>query len=139
MAARFAGSIPWAWMTAGQASLTETFAGPPQPPVRRHRAPAHRQPGGAFFATAWVLGHLLGYLLLGIALVRAHTVPRWAAWLITASALLMGPIAYGTGALQVAGYGLVLAGSIPAAIAILGWKNRPPVTVAGAPDRAART
>jgi hypothetical protein len=53
----------------------------------------------------------------------------------------MGPIAYGTGlgALQVAGYGLVLAGSIPAAMAILGWKARPPVTATGAPDRAART
>ena len=136
-AAGFAGSIPWAWITAGQAGLTQTFAG---------LAPSHlfvviehqltANPVVLFFATAWVLGHLLGYLLLGIALARAHTVPRWAAWSITASALLMGPIAYGTGlgALQVAGYGLVLAGSIPAARAILGW-----TPVRQLPPRARRT
>ena len=82
------------------------------------------------FATAWVLGHLLSYLLLGIALARAQAVPRWAAWLITASALLMGPVAYGTrlGALQVAGYGLARAGSMPAALAILGWTAHPAAT-----------
>ncbi|GEM_PF-3578536 len=69
----------------------------------------------------WVPGHLLGYLLLGIALARARVIPQWAAWLIIVSPLLMGPIAYGTGLglLQVLGYVLVFIGSVPAALAAL--------------------
>jgi hypothetical protein len=69
----------------------------------------------------WIIGHLLGYVLLGIALVRARVIPRWAAWLLIVSPLLMGPLAYGTGLglLQVLGYVLVFIGSVPAAIAML--------------------
>lgn len=69
----------------------------------------------------WVIGHLLGYVLLGIALARARVIPLWAACLIVAAALLMGPIAYGTGLglLQVLGYVLVFIGSIPAALVML--------------------
>lgn len=75
----------------------------------------------------WVIGHLLGYVLLGIALLRARVIPRWAAWLIIVSPLVMGPIAYGTGLglLQVLGYVLVFIGSIPAALAILKLRNEP--------------
>lgn len=71
--------------------------------------------------TGWVIGHLLGYVLLGIALLRARAIPRWAAWLIIMSALVMGPLSYGTGLglLQVLGYGMVFVGSIPAALATL--------------------
>lgn len=73
------------------------------------------------FAVGWVLGHMLAYVLLGIALWRARVVPRWAAGLIIASAPLMGPIAYGAnqGLLQVLGYALVFVGSVPAAAALL--------------------
>jgi hypothetical protein len=69
----------------------------------------------------WVIGHLLGYVLLGIALLRARVIPRWAAWLIIVSAPVMGPLSYGTGLglLQVLGYGMVFVGSIPAALAML--------------------
>src|SRR5258708_30522238 len=69
----------------------------------------------------WVIGHLLGYVLLGIALARARVIPLWAAWLLILSPLLMGPIAYGTGLglLQVLGYVLIFIGSIPAALAML--------------------
>jgi hypothetical protein len=69
----------------------------------------------------WIIGHLLGYVLLGIALLRARVIPRWAAWLLIVSPLLMGPLAYGTGLglLQVLGYVLVFIGSVPAAIAML--------------------
>ncbi len=76
-------------------------------------------------AGGWVIGHLLGYVLLGIALARARVVPLWAACLIVFSAPLMGPIAYGTrnGTLQVLGYVLVFLGSIPAAIAMLKGKH----------------
>lgn len=73
------------------------------------------------FGAAWVIGHLLGYVLVGIALARARAIPRWAAWLIVASVPLMGPIAYGTnlGLLQVLGYGLIFIASLPAAWAML--------------------
>lgn len=69
----------------------------------------------------WVLGHLLGYVLLGIALARARAIPLWAASLLVIAAPLMGPLAYPThlGILQVLGYILVLIGSIPAALAML--------------------
>jgi hypothetical protein len=78
-------------------------------------------------AGGWVIGHLLGYVLLGIALLRARSVSRWAAWLIIVSAPVMGPLAYGTqvGALQVLGYMLVFIGSVPAAIATIRKKDEP--------------
>jgi hypothetical protein len=73
------------------------------------------------FGAAWIIGHLLGYVLLGIALLRARVIPLWAAWLFIVSPLLMGPLAYGTGLglLQVLGYVLVFIASIPAAAATL--------------------
>jgi hypothetical protein len=69
-------------------------------------------------AGGWVIGHLLGYVLLGIALFRARVIPRWASLLIVAAAPLMGPIAYGTniGFIQVLGYVCVFVGSVPAAV-----------------------
>ncbi len=69
----------------------------------------------------WIIGHLFGYVLLGAALLRARVVPRWAAWLLIISPIVMGPLAYGTGLglLQVLGYVLVFVGSIPAALATL--------------------
>jgi len=74
----------------------------------------------------WIIGHLLGYVLLGIALLRARVIPRWAAWLFIVSPLLMGPLAYGTGLglLQVLGYVLVFIGSVPAAIVMLKRKSK---------------
>jgi hypothetical protein len=73
------------------------------------------------FGAAWVIGHLLGYVFLGIALWRARVIGWWAASLIVSSAPLMGPVAYATnlGLLQVLGYVLVFVGSIPAALAML--------------------
>jgi hypothetical protein len=73
-------------------------------------------------AGGWVIGHLLGYALLGIALFRARVIPRWASCLITAAAPLMGPIAYGTniGLVQVLGYACAFAGSVPAAVVTIG-------------------
>lgn len=79
------------------------------------------------FGAAWVIGHLLGYVLLGIALLRARTIPRWSAWLLIVSAPIMGPIAYGTnlGLLQILGYVLVFIGSVPAAIATFRRRDEP--------------
>lgn len=72
-------------------------------------------------AIGWFFGHMLGYVLLGIALAGARAIPLWATSLIIVSAPVMGPIAYGTGLglLQILGYVLVFIGSIPAAFAML--------------------
>lgn len=72
-------------------------------------------------ATGWVLGHMLGYIFIGVALFRARTVPRWASVLLILSAPVMGPLAYGAnvGLFQIAGYLMVLIASIPAAGVIL--------------------
>jgi hypothetical protein len=142
MAAGLAGSIPWAWIAGGQVGLIVTFSDLAPNHlfvVIEHQLAAN--PVVFFLATAWVLGHLLGYLLLGIGLARGQAIPRWAAWFITAGAILMGPIAYGTGqgALQIAGYGLVLIGSIPAAVAIMGWPFHSTTTATDTRDRATRT
>src|SRR5215472_15468239 len=77
------------------------------------------------FGAFWVIGHQLGYVLLGIALARARVIPLWAASLMVVAAPVMGPIAYGTnqGLLQILGYMLVLVGSIPAALAMLKRKD----------------
>lgn len=79
------------------------------------------------FGVAWVIGHLLGYVLLGIALLRARVIPRWSAWLLIVSAPIMGPIAYGTnlGLLQILGYALVFIGSVPAVIFMFKKRDEP--------------
>ena len=72
-------------------------------------------------ATGWVIGHLLAYVFLGAALLRARVVPRWSAILMIASAPILGPIAYGTnnGWIQVGGFAMVLIASIPAALVMV--------------------
>jgi hypothetical protein len=92
------------------------------------------KPSILLIALGWVLGHLGGYLLLGLALLRSRAIPRWSAWLIILSAPLMGPIAYSppinSGLLQVLGYVLVFVGSIPAARVILMPENSRPAVAA---------
>jgi hypothetical protein len=72
-------------------------------------------------ATGWVLGHLLGYLLIAFALLRLRGFPRWAGATIAVAVPVIGPIAYGTGLglLQVAGYVAIGIASIPVARVLL--------------------
>lgn len=79
------------------------------------------------FGAFWVIGHLLAYVLLGIALLRAGVIPRWAAWLLIVSAPLMGPIAYGVqvGLLQILAFVLVFIASVPAALAFFRRRDEP--------------
>ncbi|HEY6408155.1 MAG TPA: hypothetical protein VIY29_11875, partial [Ktedonobacteraceae bacterium] len=73
-----------------------------------------------FLQYSWVVGHLLGYVLLGIALGRARAIPLWACSLIVA-AIPFQAIAYITnqGIFQLLSYVLIFIGSIPAAFAML--------------------
>ena len=79
------------------------------------------------FGAFWVVGHLFAYVLLGIALLRARVIPRWAAWLLIVSAPIMGPIAYGIGVglLQILGFVLVFIASVPAALAFFRRRDEP--------------
>ncbi|HLG60994.1 MAG TPA: hypothetical protein VKY19_03610 [Ktedonosporobacter sp.] len=73
-----------------------------------------------FLQYSWVVGHLLGYILLGIALARARTIPLWAAGLIILG-IPCQAVAYMThqGIFQLLSYALIFIGSIPAALAML--------------------
>lgn len=74
------------------------------------------------FLLIYVVGHLVAYVLLGIALLRTDSVPRWSAWALIVSSpltiatfLLPGrPIAVGLAALA-----LIVVASAPAAWALL--------------------
>ena len=72
-----------------------------------------------FLQYSWVVGHLLGYVLLGSALWRARVIPRWAAGLIIIGVPLQ-MVAYPThqGLFQHLGFALECIGSIPAARAM---------------------
>ena len=114
------GSVPWGFIADSMFYFTAA--------ARLHQESAfaqlHSQQGLFAFpqmmavAGGWVIGHLLGYVLLGIALFRTRVIPRWASCLIVAAAPVMGPIAYGTniGLVQVLGYLCVFVGSVPAAV-----------------------
>ncbi|HEV2655477.1 MAG TPA: hypothetical protein VGT82_10980 [Ktedonobacteraceae bacterium] len=73
-----------------------------------------------FLQYSWVVGHLLGYVLLGIALGRARVVPLWAACLIVI-AIPFQAVAYiaNQGIFQLLSYALIFVGSIPAALVMM--------------------
>jgi hypothetical protein len=73
-----------------------------------------------FLQYSWVAGHLLGYLLLGIALARGRALPLWAAGLIILG-IPFQAIAYMAhqGIFQLISYLLIFVGSIAAALATL--------------------
>lgn len=72
----------------------------------------------------WVPGHLLGWLLLGIALWRARMIPLWAACFFALN-IPFTMLAYGRseGIWQIIGTALILLASIPAALAMLKRTN----------------
>ena len=73
-----------------------------------------------FLQYSWVVGHLLGYLLLGVALARGRMIPLWAASLIILG-IPFQAVAYmaNQGIFQLLSYVVIFVGSIPAALAIL--------------------
>jgi hypothetical protein len=80
------------------------------------------------YLIVYIVGHLVAYVLLGIALRRAGVIPRWAAWSMIASSPLTiaafilpgGPRVIGSVALT-----LLVLGSLPAARkALVGRQSR---------------
>ncbi len=115
------GSAPWGLVTDRSFLLLEMARAGDDPLFAALLARLNTQPAFVLMAAGWLFGHLLGYVLLGLALARAGAVPRWAAYLMVLAAPLMGPIAYGThqGDLQVLGFLLVFVASVPAAATML--------------------
>jgi hypothetical protein len=127
IACGWVGSVPWGFIAdsmfyftaAAHLGQDTSFA------LLHSRQGLFAFPQMMIVAGGWVIGHLLGYVLLGIALFRTRVIPGWASCLIIAAAPLMGPIAYGTnvGLVQVLGYLCVFAGSVPAAVVTMGWSD----------------
>ncbi len=71
-------------------------------------------------AGSWVIGHLLGYVITGIALIRSRAIPLWAALLFMVG-IPFQAAGYGmhVSILQLICFALIFLGSIPAALAIL--------------------
>jgi hypothetical protein len=69
---------------------------------------------------SWVIGHLLGYIIMGIALIRSRAIPLWAAILIIVG-IPFQAAAYGAhvSVLQLICFALIFIGSIPATLAML--------------------
>ncbi len=73
----------------------------------------------------FIIGHLIGPMLMGIALGRTHMIPTWAAWAI----ILRSPIQVvgfltNTGlSIEIVSYSLLLIGSIPVALALLQFSD----------------
>jgi len=73
-----------------------------------------------FLAGSWVIGHLIGYVLISIALARSRAIPLWAAILIIVG-IPFQMAGYGANlpVLQDICFALIFIGSIPAALAML--------------------
>jgi hypothetical protein len=73
-----------------------------------------------FLAGSWVIGHLIGYVLIGVALIHSRAIPRWAAILIIVG-IPFQMAGYGANlpVLQDICFALIFIGSIPAALVML--------------------
>jgi hypothetical protein len=83
----------------------------------------------------YIVSHLVAYVVLPIALVRARLIPTWAAWsLALTSPLAIVAFASRQHALLLAVCVLWLAGSIPAAAVLLRGQGEPPGPAAPQPS-----
>ena len=72
----------------------------------------------------FIVGHMLGMLLLGIALWRSRAVPRWAAALVGLASLAQVPV-HDSGAGSAVAYGLLLIGMAACAVTLLRARPEP--------------
>ncbi len=73
----------------------------------------------------FIIGHLIGPMLLGIALGRTHMIPAWAAWaiILRSPIQVVGFLTHIGLAIEIVTYGLLLIGSIPVALALLRFSD----------------
>lgn len=75
-------------------------------------------------AFLFIVGHMLGLLLLGIALWRSRAVPRWAAALVGLASLAQVPV-HDSGVGSAVAYGLLLIGTAGCAVTLLRARHEP--------------
>jgi len=80
--------------------------------------------------TLFIIGHLLGMLLLGIALWRSRAVPRWAATLVGLAPLVQLLVHDQVGAVDACANGLFLIGMAACAVTLLRTPPEPAQTLA---------
>ncbi len=98
-------------------------AGVDQPTLVRLYGTDH--PTTMVAAAVFVLGHVVGTVVLGVALWRSGTVPRWAAVLTVVAQPLhfSAAVLFGSPALDLVAWGLNVAGFAAAAMAIIRLSN----------------
>ena len=87
----------------------------------------HAVTGDAAFtipAFGFIVGHMLGLLLLGIALWRSRAVPRWAAALVGLASLAQVPV-HDSAVGSAGAYGLLLIGMAACAVTVTLVRTRP--------------
>ncbi len=119
------GWLPFSALTALDA-LAATMAHLPD--SSSYAALLDRFTNGAVMNTyliVYIICHLVAYVLFGIALRRAHVIPRWASWsMIASSPLTVAAFALPARvAIGVAALALLLIGSLPAAHAMVTWRR----------------
>jgi len=75
-------------------------------------------------AFLFIVGHMLGLLLLGIALWRSHAVPRWAAALVGLAPLAQVPV-HDSGVGSAVAYGLLVIGMAACAVTLIRARPEP--------------
>lgn len=118
-----AGWLPFAALTALD-DMAVTMAGlPDSASYAELYSRVETDPVMLLFLAVYIAAHLLAYVLLGVALLRARVVPRWAAISLIASSpvTMAGFVLPGRplSTVGVAGLVLLLVGSLPAAPAML--------------------
>ena len=118
------GSLPFAFFVGPEAmaaSLGQLGASAPVVAVWDY---VRAQGTFLLLAGSWVIGHLVGYVMMGIALIRSRAIPLWAAILFIVG-IPFQAAGYGMhiSLLQLICFALIFIGSIPAALAMLKRKD----------------
>jgi hypothetical protein len=126
------------WNAAGNSDLlvlTAGKAGIDQETINRIVDASANHPVAAIAGFGWVIGHILGMVLLGVALLRARAIPKWAAVVLMVSQPmhLVSAIILPSRLLDVtAGWGLTTVGFAAVAFAVLRTRDQdwdlPPAT-----------
>jgi hypothetical protein len=112
-----AGSLPFGVFVALEALAFRVASSAPTVPIYQS---VNTQGSIFLLGASWVVGHLVGYILIGVALLRSRAIPWWAASLFIVG-IPFQAAGYGTrqNILQLICFALIFIGSIPAALAML--------------------
>ncbi|GIH05380.1 hypothetical protein Rhe02_34470 [Rhizocola hellebori] len=78
-------SLLWATTSIDFAALAGVQSGIGQDNTAKLIGNLNANPGLTAATIVFVLGHILGTILIGVALLRRHVIPAWAAWMLIVS------------------------------------------------------